>query len=224
VAGRQRSTERDRRRRTLGQNFLTDRPTISRLIAGLDVRPGELVVDLGAGNGALTLPLAGRGAEVLAVEMDPTWAGRLRDRVDRDGLSAQVHVIQCDLRRFRLPRQPYRVVASPPFGLTTELLARLLDEPDRGPARADLVLQAAVAHKHAASPPQALRTAAWAPWWRFELGPRLDRSLFRPRPRVDAALLTIHRRHDSILPPALAPGFREVLRPLWPDGPASARL
>ena len=76
-------TERDERRRSYGQNFLVDRPLIDRFVAGLDLGPDDLVVDLGAGTGALTRPLAATGAAVWAVESDPVWARRLRTTPDR---------------------------------------------------------------------------------------------------------------------------------------------
>jgi 23S rRNA (adenine-N6)-dimethyltransferase len=107
------------------------------------------------------------------------------------------------------------VVANPPFARTTAILSLLLDEPSGGPTRADLVLEQGVARKHAASPPRALRTAAWAPWWDFEGGPPVPRSSFRPRPSVDAAVLTIRRRTTPLLPERLAPDYLETLRPLW---------
>jgi 23S rRNA (adenine-N6)-dimethyltransferase len=114
-----------------------------------------------------------------------------------------------------LPRGAYRVVANPPFNLTTTLLGRLLDDPGRGPTRADLLLQREVARKHAAAPPATLRTAAWAPWWRFTLGEQVPREAFRPVPKVDAAWLTIERRDPPILPEHLAPGFTDTLRSGW---------
>lgn len=215
MAGRQRSGGSGRRRRDLGQNFLVDDRLISRFVAGLGLVPGDLVVDIGAGAGALTLPLARAGAEVWAVETDPAWASRLADGAERAGVAAAVRVIETDLRRLRLPRRPYRVVANPPFGLTSEVLGLLLDDPARGPVRADLILQQEVARQHAASPPAALRTAAWAPWWRFELGLRVGRGSFRPRPSVDARVLIATRRDDPVLPGWLAPGFVDVLRPAW---------
>jgi len=107
------------------------------------------------------------------------------------------------------------VVANPPFGITTELLALLLDRPRRGPDRADLVLQAEVAHRHASTPPVALRTAGWAPWWEFELGEAIGRNSFRPRPSVDAAVLIIRKRRPAILPERLAPTFVNRLRDDW---------
>lgn len=217
MSGRQRRTGRDHRRRALGQNFLADGDLAERLVSSLGVAPGELVVDLGAGTGALTVPLARAGAQVWAVEADPIWAERLSATLRREGVAGSVRVIKADLRRLRLPTSPYRVAANPPFALTTEILAKLLDEPARGPSAADLLLQREVARKHATSPPTTLRTAAWSPWWTFELGPVVGRGAFRPRPAVDAAVLRIRRRTPPVLPPALAPGFRETLRPAWND-------
>jgi 23S rRNA (adenine-N6)-dimethyltransferase len=214
VSGRPR-TERDARRRALGQNFLVDRHVIERFVRSLDLRAGDVVVELGAGTGALTLPLLGAGVEVWAVERDPVWSERLRQIVETRGAHGTSRVIEADLRRLRLPPTPFRVVANPPFGLTTEILTRLLDAPDRGPDRIDLIVQLEVAVKHSRRPPASLRTAAWAPWWEFHLGPTIDRGAFRPRPRVDAAALTIVRRNPPVLPTWLAPRLRELLRPTW---------
>ena len=206
-------TERDRQRRVLGQNFLVDRSLIDRFVGGLELGPGDLVVDLGAGTGALTVPLALTGASVWAVESDPHCVARLRRNLARH--ANDVRVIATDMRHLRLPRGEYRVVANPPFGMTTELLARLLYDPGRGPRRADVIVQHEVARKHTSEPPVALRTAAWLPWWRFEIGMPFGRDAFRPRPSVDASVLTIRRREPSLLPDRIAPDYIESLRPVW---------
>lgn len=179
------------------------------------VRAGELVVDVGAGSGALTIELARAGARVWAVEPDPVWCDRLADALATQRLDHLVRVIPTTIERLRLPRVPYRVVANPPFGITTALLALLLDDPVRGPERADLVVQREVAVRHATVPPVALRTAAWAPWWEFAAGPTIGPDAFRPRPSVAASVLTVTRRDPPLLPPRLAPGFVETLRPAW---------
>lgn len=217
MSGRQRS-ERDERRRSLGQNFLVDGSLISALVGDLDLAADLLVVDIGAGRGALTIPMAAAGARVWAVEPDPVWASRLGDTVAAAGVAERVRIIPTGLANLRLPREPYRVVANPPFGLTAELLRRLLDDPEHGPLRADLVLQAEVVRKHTASVPGTLAAAAWSPWWRFRSGRPLSRRSFRPVPSVDAAVLIVERRDPPILPTRLAPGFRETLRPGWGDG------
>ena len=208
-------TARDQRRRTFGQNFLVDDALVDRFVDGLGIGSDDLVVDIGAGRGALTFPLARTGATVWAVEPDPDWAAQLVAGAHRLDLTDRIRVIPSTVDRLRLPRAPYRVVANPPFGRTTAILSMLLDEPAAGPSRADLLLEEAVARKHAAEPPRALRTAAWSPWWTFELGLPVPRRAFRPRPSVDAAVLTVRRRPTPLLPERLAPDLLEALRPLW---------
>jgi 23S rRNA (adenine-N6)-dimethyltransferase len=204
---------RDRRRRSLGQNFLCDKRVVGEL-ASL-CAPDELVVEFGAGAGALTIPLALNGAQVLAIERDPAWARMLRQRLTALGVSERVTIVEGDLLRIRLPDSPYRVIASPPFNLTTAILKALLDRPDRGPTRADLVVQWHVARKRSAVPPTTLISTRWAPWWRFETIRRIPRNSFRPVPRVDAAWLAISKRNAPLLPPRMAKAYAEFVRAHW---------
>ncbi len=222
MAARKRSAA-DRRRRTHGQNLLADPSVVDRLLARLDLAQDELVVEVGPGRGALTLPLARAGARVLAIERDKRFVADLQGRIEQERLADRVQLRRADLRDAPLPREPYRVVANPPFALTTTLLARLLDDPLRGPTQVDLLLQWEVARKHAAEPPTTLRSASWAPWWRFELGEKVPRKAFRPVPSIDAAWLTVVRRDPPILPPSLASGFNDTLRPAWQRATAPRR-
>lgn len=214
MGGRERTT-RDERRRTHGQNFLARQSVVREFLARAELAGGENIVEFGAGTGALTIPLAKSGAQVTAVERDPAWAERLRQRLHQEGLERRVRVVGTDLRRFRLPKPPYRVASNPPFGLTTHLLRKLLDDPACGPERADLLVQREVAVKRTEQPPTTLQSAAWAPWWTFELGPIVPRHAFRPVPRVDAAWLVIRKRSPAVLPPWLAPEFADILRAAW---------
>ena len=222
MAARRRSAA-DRRRRTHGQNLLADPKVVDRLLSRLELTADELVVEVGPGRGALTLPLARAGVRVLAIERDRQFLPGLQRRLESEGLAARVQLRRGDLREVPWPREPYRVVANPPFGLTTTLLGRLLDDPDAGPTRADLLLQWDVVCKHTTSPPATLRTAAWAPWWHFERGAKVPRDRFRPVPKVDAGWLVAHRREPSVLPVALAPGFAELLRPAWQSSSSPPR-
>ncbi|MTV27932.1 methyltransferase domain-containing protein [Nitriliruptoraceae bacterium ZYF776] len=212
-----RQSAADRRRRTHGQNLLTDPTVVDRLLSRLELTADELVVEVGPGRGALTLPLARAGVRVLAIERDGKLLGELQRRIEDEGLGGRVQLRRGDLRDAPWPRQPYRVVANPPFGLTTTLLGRLLDDPETGPTRADLLLQWDVVRKHTTSPPASLRTAAWAPWWHFERGEKVPREKFRPVPKVDAGWLIVQRRDPPLLPVTLAPGFAELLRPAWQE-------
>ena len=150
------------------------------------------------------------------------WATRLRDRVDRARAST-IRVVNADVLRWPVPRTPFRVVGCIPFGMTTAVLRRLLDDPLVAVQRADLVVQAEVATKRATTPPATLLSTAWAPWWRFDRGRLVPAAAFRPVPHVDAAVLTIRRRTPPLLPNAMARRYAEFVREEWPFAPSERR-
>ncbi|MDQ6944931.1 MAG: hypothetical protein M3256_01380 [Actinomycetota bacterium] len=116
-----RRTPRDERRRSLGQNFL--RPEAAdRLVEEADVRAKDLVVEPGAGAGALTMAMAKRGADVFAIELDAHWSEQLAQRTSALSVG-RVRVMRGDFLSVRLPSRPYRVLGCPPFAQTTALLA-----------------------------------------------------------------------------------------------------
>jgi 23S rRNA (adenine-N6)-dimethyltransferase len=211
-------TPRDERRRRLGQNFL--RPEFAdRIVAEADFRPGNLVVEFGAGLGAITIALAKRQVDVVAIEIDPVWVARLRDRVC-GAFQDKVRVVEGDFLSVPLPTEPFRVVGSLPFGYTTDVLRRLLDDPRVTLERADLIVQWAVARKRVALPPSTRLSTTWVPWWEFRLGRHVPASAFRPVPRVDSGVLIITPRKPPILPPSMARSYSEFGRTHWPFDPS----
>jgi 23S rRNA (adenine-N6)-dimethyltransferase len=103
-------------------------------VARAGIRHGDLVVDLGAGTGALTAALVDAGAQVIAIELHPARVAELRERFR----GTPVTVVRADVGRARLPRRPFRVVANPPWSLAETVRASLLHSPHL--VRADLVL------------------------------------------------------------------------------------
>jgi 23S rRNA (adenine-N6)-dimethyltransferase len=172
-------------RRTWGWHPL-DNTWAERVVDAARVRPGELVLDVGAGSGALTTPLIGAGARVLAVELHPGRAEGLRRRFHDE----PVTVIQTDASDLRLPTRPFRVVASPPYGISAALLRRLLAPGSRLVA-ADLVLQRAVVNRYVAG--RASGSDRWLRRYDASVGLRLPRTAFRPPPKVDSAVLVLRR-------------------------------
>jgi 23S rRNA (adenine-N6)-dimethyltransferase len=168
-------------RHELGQNFLIDRRVVAR-IAGL-VPPGP-VLELGAGDGALTRELAARPGRVTAVELDPERVASLRRAFGR-----RVRVVHADMLRFRLDGA-HHVVSNVPFGITTPVLRHLLGQ--RAWTSAVLLLQWEVARKRAAVGGTTLLTASWWPW--------------------DGGILVIRRREEALVAPAERGAYQQLVR------------
>jgi 23S rRNA (adenine-N6)-dimethyltransferase len=115
---------------------------------------------------------------VVAVELNPRRAGLLRERFPG------ITVVHADAASIGLPGRPFRVVASPPYGISSSLLRTLLSPGSRLVA-ADLVLQRAVVRKYASG---AARSFS------LTVGITLPRRAFLPPPHVDSAVLVVRRR------------------------------
>jgi 23S rRNA (adenine-N6)-dimethyltransferase len=158
-----------------------------RIVADAGIAPGDLVVDIGAGTGAVTAPLVAAGARVVAVELHPRRLAVLRERFADDGVT----VVRADAADLWLPRRPFRVVASPPFGVTSQVLKRLLS-PGSRLVQADLVVQRAAARRWASG--RAPGAGRWGRDYSIGIGRALPRAAFAPRPHVDCVTLRITRR------------------------------
>jgi 23S rRNA (adenine-N6)-dimethyltransferase len=167
--------------------------------------PPRPVLELGAGNGALTRALVGHGLEVTAVEADPRCAGRLR-RTFR----GQAAIVEADMLSFDFGAWPHHVVANVPFSLTTPLLRRLVRQQHWDIAL--LVLQWEVARKRAAVGGTTMFTAIWWPWYEFSLRTRVPAAAFAPRPAVDGGILQMTRRETPLVPAAERRSYQDLVR------------
>jgi len=190
--------------RAPSQHFLRT-AVAAELVRDAALGPDELVVDLGAGSGRLTAELARAARQVVAVELDPRLAARLRGRWQN------VEVMEADARRVELPHEPFRAVANLPFHGTNEILRHLLDDPRVPLVRADLVVQWGVAVKRALPWPSTVNGVVWAAWYSTRVARRLPRSAFEPPPSVDAAVLVFERRAQPLVPPEQASRYRRFV-------------
>lgn len=152
-----------------GAHFLHDRALIARMVGASGAGDGQLVLDLGAGYGAITAALAAAGPRVVAVERDPLLAGRLSRRFE--GCS-HVTVLAADVRDVPLPRREFLVVASIPFAVTTALLRRLLGDPSVPLAGAELIVGWGAGRWLSRPRPRDEETAWWTARYRIRLAGR----------------------------------------------------
>ncbi len=118
------------RNHLLSQHFLKSPRLALKLIGHSNLKKHDLVLDIGAGSGVITVALAKRVREVWAIEPDPTTAEKLRQNLHKYQIK-NVQVIEQDFRKITLPTEPYKVFANPPFHLSAEILYKLLDLDNR---------------------------------------------------------------------------------------------
>ena len=194
-------------RHELGQNFLTDRRTITAIV-DLVARTEGPILEIGAGDGALTLPLQALDRPLTAVEVSPRNVHRLRRR-----LSPETAVVHADFLRYRLPSTPHALVGNLPFDQTTAMLRRILHAGRW--TSAVLLVQWEVARRRAAVGGATMMTAQWWPWYEFELAARVPASAFTPPPGVDGGLFTITRRTVPLVEPRLRSRYRDFVHAVF---------
>jgi 23S rRNA (adenine-N6)-dimethyltransferase len=206
-------------RATDGQHFLRSARLASELIEQIGVTSRDLVVEIGAGAGALTDPIIRRARHVVAIDIDAACVAFLRQRYAED---PRIDIVHGNALRTPLPNEPFRVIGNLPFGSGTRILRRLLDDPRTPLRRVDVLLQFEAARKRAQPAPSTLATLRWSPWWTFNVARHVSRHAFEPPPSVDAGLLTIERRQPALLRARdragylrlIAGGFAHVDRPI----------
>ncbi|MDH6453731.1 MULTISPECIES: ErmE/ErmH/ErmO/ErmR family 23S rRNA (adenine(2058)-N(6))-methyltransferase [unclassified Streptomyces] len=194
--------------RALSQNFLTDRTAAARLARLAVPHPkAGLVLEVGAGKGALTELLAPRCRRLLAYEIDE----RLVPQLDARFRSAsQVQVVAGDFLAARPPRTPFSVAGNVPFSRTAAIVHWCLTAPAL--TDATLLTQLEYARKRTGDYGRwtSLTVLSW-PRYEWRLVGRVGRHGFRPVPRVDAGILRIERRRTPLLDPAALSGWRHLV-------------
>ncbi len=198
--------------RALGQNFVADANTVRRIARIAGVGPGDLVVEVGAGLGSLTLALAETGARVLAIEKDRWLAPVLRRVLATHPEAAGTRLAEADAMvidwgTILVPSRGWALVANLPYNIATPLVADLLD---RVPAieRMVVLVQEEVARRLVARPGEpaygavSVKVAYWAQAsWKGTV----PSSVFVPRPKVGSALVSLQRRSVPAVDPAIVP-------------------
>lgn len=196
-------------RKRFGQHFLTDSAVIDGIVRAIDPRPGEPLVEIGPGLGALTQPLLARCERLTVVELDRDLAERLRR-------NPALQVIESDVLRVdfaglaQAAGRPLRVVGNLPYNISTPILFHLL------PCAAQVadqhfMLQKEVVDRMAAGPgSKAYGRLSVMLQWRYDIESILDvpPEAFDPPPRVDSAVV---RMLPWPQPAALDPARLEAL-------------
>ena len=176
-------------RQRLGQHFLIRESVVNRIAAAVCPEPRDLVIEIGPGRGALTRKLLERAARVVAIEVDPYLADRLRQEYVSE---PRLQVVEADVLETDLAQWgPAPIAGNLPYYITSPILERALEA---HPPRAVFLIQKEVAERLAASPGSrdygylTVRTAFSA---RVRLLFGVKPGAFHPPPKVDSAVVLL---------------------------------
>ena len=179
-------------RKRFGQHFLTDASIIDAIVCGIDPQPGEALVEIGPGRGAITTPLLARAGRLTVIELDRDLAVRLRRIPGLDVVQADVLNVDFDALAARIGSgTKLRVVGNLPYNISTPILFHLLGAADRV-ADQHFMLQKEVVDRMAAAPgSKTYGRLSVMLQWRYDIEPLLDvpPEAFEPAPRVDSAVV-----------------------------------
>lgn len=179
-----------RPKRHLGQNFLIDPNVARKIVACLDPQPGDRVLEIGPGRGALSGILHRSGASVFAVERDPDLAMALaRDHPELTVAVADGLQLDWD----RVNRRMDMIIGNLPYNIASPLLWMMVPCLYRV-RRMVFTVQKEVAWRMVSAPGSKvygglsvwLQSFAWVRH-EFDIGP----NVFRPRPRVSSAVVSL---------------------------------
>jgi len=206
--------------KSLGQHFLIHQATAGKIVAAIHPEPGDVVVEIGSGLGALTLPLSKSGARVIAVEIDTELAAFLH-RQFRAKTGKETVRVECkDILKVdfvglhdRFNRK-LKIIGNLPYNISSPVLFKLMEGADCI-QKAVLMLQNEVAERVLAGPGSkdnsilSIMAAYHSERKRFM---RIKPSQFHPPPKVDSQVIGLTFRKCPLTPKVASPWLLQVVK------------
>jgi len=202
-------------KKRLGQHFLTDTHIIERIVRAINPQPGQHLVEIGPGQGALTLPLLRQHGQLTAIEFDRDLMAPLSAKAAQFG---HLHLIQDDVLNVDLSqlagKKPLRLVGNLPYNLSTPILFHALNHA-RAISDMTFMLQKEVVQRMAASPGSktygrlsVMLQAYCEVSALFEVPPQA----FSPPPKVDSAVVRLVLRDPAHLGTTNPSRFAQIVK------------
>ena len=190
-------------KKKLSQNFLIDANVVRNIVQAAEIKPGDAVLEIGPGPGALTQELLRQGAHVFAIEKDPIFARELTR------LGENLVVFEEDFLEFPLAEQlkdhaPLKIVANLPYHVTSPILGKICEH-SRLFSSAFLMVQREVAQRIVAqkgTKEMSLLTLFLQIYSDPSLAIKfISRNCYLPAPKVDSSVVALHFREPRIAYP-----------------------
>lgn len=202
--------------RTLGQNFLTDKNALERIVRLAELQKTDSVLEIGPGLGALTCRLVQHAGEVVAVEKDLQLAQFLPTQIPAERLRLiGGDALKVSWQELGLPEADVKIVANLPYSISKPFLRRVYEEWRPHLTTATLMLQKEVANRLSAAPgtseygPMAIMASLYSETkTAFHLGP----GAFWPPPEVSSSVIHVRLLQQPRMAVQDEPFFWHVVR------------
>lgn len=205
-----------RPRKRFGQNFLRAPHVIAGILAAAELSPGEAVVEIGPGLGALTGPLLAAGARVVAFEVDRDLAAALAERQNPELMIHLGDVLQADWPA-TLTDPPYKLIANLPYNISSQVLFKVLDHRPLF-SRLVLMFQKEVGDRLLAAPATrdyGILSVLVQNWYAVTRVVRVPPGCFFPPPKVESLVLRFDPRPQPLAPVADEEAFRRLVKAVF---------
>lgn len=187
------------------QHFLNDRTVLKEMLSQFQISKEDLVIDIGAGKGALTSHLSQQAQKVIAVELDAQLANALRKKF---GNHSNVKVLNKNILNMPLPGYPFKVVANIPYNITTDILGKLMDVPNTSFTGGIMVMEWGAAKRFTRKVQANPRIIGWNTWFDLSIVRQVSPRSFSPAPSVQSAMVKVCRNPNALINPL---AWREYL-------------
>ena len=183
-------------KKSLGQNFLTSQAALNEIVEASRISPGEIILEVGPGKGALTEVLLKKGAKVLAIEKDrrliPYLSEKFTDAVSRGQLKIiEADILELSKNDLGLVDHEYKIVANIPYYITGIFIRTFLETTIQ-PSHIVLLVQKEVAERIVArDKKESLLSLSVKVYGTPKLISTVKAGSFQPAPNVDSAILQI---------------------------------
>jgi len=179
----------------LGQNFLVSDVILEKIIKTSQIKPWDIILEIGPGTGILTTALAKKAKKVIAVEKDKKLADILKEELDNNEIR-NVEVINQDIldTKYKILNTGYKLIANLPYYITAPVIRMFLENPpaNKSPKLMVLMVQKEVGQRICANPPKMSKIAVFTQFYgKPEIVSNVSKECFYPQPKVDSVILKI---------------------------------
>ncbi len=191
------------------QYFLRNPALIKELIGHSNIKPSDTVYDIGAGSGTISSVLAGRCKSVIAIELEPRIATKLRENMAD---YPNVIVREGDFLTMPLPSTPYKIFSNIPFHLSSPIIHKIT-EAANPPAATYLIVQKQFANKLLPNSDRFTGQLGMliGPEFAVRIRKPLKRTDYWPHPNVDTVLIEILHRPEPLIERSRMPAYRKFI-------------